>query len=370
MSDRAELERLWRAGVAAVEGRASVIAALGQASARPERMIAVGKAAGSMALGMYETFGPDIPGLIVTKYDHTPSGLPASCKVIEAAHPIPDDNSLRAGQAVQTVIGKVGAGEHVLCLLSGGASALAEVPRPGLSMMDLRQLSARSIAGGLAIGEINTLRTEQSQIKGGKLFADLPPCDLTVIALSDVEGDALGVIGSGLFDCTSIHVPSHVRARFVMAGSNSVARTRIADLAGDVRVNEETLYTDILVAADGIAATVLGGPTGLYIFGGEPTVMLPQYPGKGGRNQSLAVALSLRLAGSAGVCGLVAGTDGTDGPTDAAGGFTTGDLGNPAAAEAALAWADCYPYLAAAGDLFAPGPTGTNVMDLVLIRKT
>lgn len=352
---RAALTRLWRAGVDAVGGRAAVTAHLEDVP-RPDRIAAVGKAAAAMAEGALARF-PGTPTLVVTKHGHGPA--PEGARLLEAPHPLPGPESLIAGAALLEFISESRA---PLLLVSGGASALAESLAPGVTLATLQAETARLLATGADIHALNAVRAKLSRIKGGGLLrAAKGPA--AVLALSDVEGDALAVIGSGL------GLPrAEDMARIV--ASNAHARAAVeAAYEGAVICNEETLYGPVETVAARLGAALRAGPPGLYIWGGEPVVTLPEDPGRGGRNQALALHLSREIAGMAGVTALAAGTDGTDGPTEDAGGFADGALWSDLAT-GALARADAGTYLAAHSALFRSGPTGTNVMDLCLALKT
>lgn len=369
---RERLARLWRAGVAAVEGRAAVARALDAAPVpRPDLVLSVGKAAVPMARAALDRFGP-VPALAVTKYGHADGhgdshrdGAPA-LEVIEAGHPVPDVESLRAGAALRARVAACGPEAHLLLLVSGGASALAEDPEPGVTLAGLAAETERLLASGADIAAMNARRRQLSRIKGGRLLEGFGGARVTVLAISDVAGDDIAVIGSGI---GLVPETAGFAQETRIVASNAVARAAIAaeaEAAGlPLRETAETLYRDVGEAAAMIGARLRDGPPGLYLWGGEPTVVLPERPGRGGRNQALALALAREIAGRAGVTALVAGTDGTDGPTDAAGAFAGAATWGTGAAEA-LARADSGTWLASRGALFAPGPTGTNVMDLAL----
>jgi hydroxypyruvate reductase len=261
-------------------------------------------------------------------------------------------------------------GSHLMMLVSGGASALAELPEPGHSLHSLQAENRQMLAKGLDIHAMNAHRKTMSQIKGGKLLAEFQGALVTTLAISDVEGDSLSVIGSGIGDAAE-------DARFSfdphIVATNRIARGACAQSAETefglkVQVNDETLYDDIHALAPMIFDRLQRGPSGLYIWGGEPTVVLPPDPGQGGRNQALALLLSSELAGRYDIDILVAGTDGTDGPTNAAGGFADGQVWTDMA-KPYLRAADSGRYLETREALFSSGPTGTNVMDLVIALK-
>lgn len=367
---RKTVEDIWWHGVQAVQGCASVAKALRvNQVARPDQIIAIGKAAAAMVQGAHEVFGSDIPALVVTKYGHA-DRLPHSCELIEAAHPVPDENTLAAGQALFRRVRSMDHGTHLLVLVSGGASALAELPEPGLSLAGLQAENTRMLAAGLDIHAMNARRKELSQIKGGKLLAAFKGELVTTCAISDVEGDSLAVIGSGIGD-----VPQNYAFSFdpYIVASNRIARAAASDhataLGLNVMTDSETLYGDIHDLAQSVGAMLRHAPPGVHILGGEPTVILPPDPGQGGRNQALALALAQEVSGVIGLTVLVGGTDGTDGPTSAAGGIVGGATWREEGVRA-LNRADAGRFLETHDALFTTGPTGTNVMDLLIALKT
>jgi hydroxypyruvate reductase len=364
--DRARLlQDIWGAGVQAVRGDVAVAHSLDHAPVpRPDLILAVGKAAVAMAKPAFARFGP-VRTLAITKHDHSEAGL--GFEVLEAAHPVPDASSLAAGARLVAEVAAAPAGSHLLLLVSGGASALVEAPRPGVTLADIAALNRALLAAGMDIAAMNAERTKLSQIKGGGLLGQFRGARVTVLAVSDTWGDRIETIGSGVGLCLP---RAGLMAETRIVASNTVARAaaaaKAAALGLTVRLNAETLYDDVAVCAE-VMAGDLGG-AGLYIWGGEPTVILPPNPGRGGRNQALALRMAERIAGQSAVSLLVAGTDGSDGPTSAAGGLVDGTSWG-AGAEAALAAADSGRYLDARGALFTTGPTGTNVMDLALALR-
>jgi len=368
-SRKATLLELWRAAIGAVSGYQAVANALQSDSAfQPNQIIAVGKAASGMCLGALDNLSP-CHALVVTKYDHVDAALREreGVSILEAAHPTPDQNSLAAGRAMLELTFTMPADSRLLLLVSGGASALAEALPAGMTLAALQAKTDEMIANGSTIAEINAWRKQNSLIKDGKLIEAFKGAEVRVYAISDVEGDAIATIGSGIGDCHRAVVP----ATFRVVASNSLARERVVQRAQEsgleVRVNEETLYGDVFEIAGVIGETLKNAEPGVYLWGGEPTIRLPENPGEGGRNQSLALAVSEHLAGMDHVSLLVAGTDGTDGPTDAAGGIVDGDTWRqPAKAKKALQAADAGSYLRQHDALFVTGPTNTNVMDLAI----
>jgi hydroxypyruvate reductase len=367
MSDRL-LETLFQAAVAAVRGDSAVAAALAEMDMPPpDQIIAVGKAATAMAVAADAHFGRR-PLLIVTKYGHA-EWAPAHAEVIEAAHPVPDANSLRAGTRLRETVSGMARGSHLLMLVSGGASALAEDPVDGLDLEGLSVRARELLGSGADIHAMNAVRKTLSRIKGGKLLSGFFGARVTTLAISDVQGDALSVIGSGIGDA-----PEHAGFTFHprIVASNRIARAAVTATAASQGLaaydHGEPLYDDIGALAPKLAQTLRSAPSGIHVMGGESTVVLPPTPGRGGRNQALALMIAREIAGTTGMRVLVAGTDGTDGPTDAAGAIVDGATWQESVAEA-LARADAGTWLDARGALLRTGPTGTNVMDLLIAAK-
>jgi len=360
-----DLAALWWQGVRAVQGKPAVFKAItAHDVATPDLVLAVGKAAASMAQAAYDVFGA-VPMHIVTKYHHI-DGAPPHATLIEAAHPVPDTASLRAGKALRDAIAGCKSDAHVLMLVSGGASSLVEDLPDGMTLIDLAQRTQTMLASGADIHAMNAQRRALSQIKGGKLLGRFQGAHVTSLAISDVEGDALDVIGSGIGDA-----PEGAEFRFDahIVANNHIARMAVAQAANlPVLTNAETLYDNVDVLAPRIAKDLLNSAKGLHILGGEPTVVLPDNPGKGGRNMALALLLAREISGQDGLRILVAGTDGTDGPTDAAGALIDGTTWEDSAQDA-IDRADAAPWLDARGALFRSGPTGTNVMDLLIAER-
>lgn len=368
-SSLAEIARnLWWAGVHAVEGRRAVSSALQtHAIARPDRIIAVGKAAVAMCAAAVDHFGPEVPALAITKTGHGRDGtLHPRFEVIEAAHPVPDTSSLRAGARLLQAVSGAGRTEHLLFLVSGGASALVEVPVAGVTLDDITRLNRELLAAGLDIAAMNIRRRQVSRIKGGGLLAAFPGAAVTVLAISDVAGDSLMTIGSGI---GAAPARPTLRYRAEIVASNAIARAATARAARArglaVLTNAETLYHDVGQDAVAVGRVLRDSAPGVHVWGGEPTVVLPPDPGEGGRNQALALALAREISGCADLVAVVAGTDGSDGPTTAAGGIVDGDTWRAAGASA-LERADSGSFLRGRGAVFETGPTGTNVMDLLV----
>jgi glycerate 2-kinase len=370
-------------------------------------LVAIGKAASSMTRGALAVLGENIAaGLVITKRGHADDSLcthsPVQC--LEADHPVPGNDSLRAGAAMLDFIQRTPSDSRLLVLISGGASSLVEVLPPGMNLEDLSELNRALLASGLEIGRMNTVRKAVSMIKGGRLRHYLGARHATTLLISDVPGDDPAVIGSGLLYPNReteplANLPAPVERvleqiklplpRIETPPLASITTAVIATLEDAKRAAQKTarvleyetylhpqfLGGEAVARGNEIANYLHDAPAGIHIWGGETTVMLPPAPGRGGRNQHLALAAALALRESSGIYLLAAGTDGTDGPTDDAGGMIDGQSiarGNRLGMEAThyLANADAGRFLAATGDLITTGPTGTNVMDLVIALKT
>jgi hydroxypyruvate reductase len=364
-------------------------------------VVALGKAAAAMALGAERALGTQLhSGLVVTKYGHgEPRLRPPVWEVLESGHPIPDGRSLAAGERLLRYLEELPAGMPLLFLLSGGASALAEVLPEDIGLDELARVNDWLLASGLAIGEMNTIRKRLSRLKGGRLALHLQGRRCLQLLIADVPADDPATIGSAplyppadtplpaslpgwllallelaepppaaddpVFQRIETHiVASNALARQAAADRARVLGLRVIDHPGHFQGDAGTL------AADFVAAMQRGG-SGIYLWGGESSVALPPEPGCGGRNQHLALAAALLLAGEEHCLLLAAGSDGSDGPTEEAGALVDGgsvargEEEGLSAAEA-LRDADSGRFLEASGDLIETGPTGTNVMDLVI----
>jgi glycerate 2-kinase len=425
---RADALQLVRAALAAVDPAAAVRRHLhrqGDALVAGERryrltghghvfLIAAGKAAVPMTVAAADALGPALDrGIVVTKYGHADRAgeLPPAVQVIEAGHPVPDENSIRGAQAVTDLAQVAGEDDLVLFLISGGGSALLTLPVPGVDLAQCQALTDALLRSGATIDELNTVRKHLSQVKGGQLARLAAPATLVTLVLSDVVGDPLPVIASGptVADPTTVADARQVLARHrldlvmptllretpkaddpafaagyhVLVGSNRQAAEAAACRARELGYHTLLLTTYIEGEAREVArvaAALAKGvraecdplpPPACLIWGGETTVTI-RGDGRGGRNQELALAAAIALDGWPGVTLLALATDGGDGPTDAAGAVVTGETVARARElgldpRAALARNDSYPFFAALGDLVQTGPTGTNVNDLLFI---
>lgn len=378
MNDKKHLVKsAWLTGTTAVKGKNLVSEALlNDQLNQADYVFAVGKAAASMCEGALDVFGDETQALIITKYNHTDNALKnrPNVSVIEAGHPIPDENSLRAGRASIEFMEKAEASSKLVVLVSGGASALAEDLASDMSLEKLQLFNNKLIAEGYTITQINARRQEISNIKGGKLLKHFKGSSISVYCISDVPGDDVSLIGSGLADPSNAPnvEPENIVTKILAKNIN--ARNAVEQFAAKLHIpvieNEENLNADLYEIAEKLVTHLIAGPDGLYIWGGEPTILLPKNPGQGGRNQSLALAIAKGIRGIDNIAVIAAGTDGTDGPTDAAGGIVDGQTFMPEAeAEQALKAANAGPFLDQKDSLFKTGPTGTNIMDLVIALK-
>lgn len=403
MKNHDPLLTVYQAALAAVEGRRLVAEALASMPRpAPLRLVSIGKAAASMALGAHQTLGQAVQaGLVITKHGHGLDSLPY--EILEAGHPQPDEASLRAGERLLAFIKEAGPGRDWLFLISGGASALVEVLPQGLDLEGLRQANHWLLGSGLSIDEMNRVRKGLSLIKGGRLASYLDGARVWNWLLSDVPGDDPATIGSGLLVADPVRppgpelalpdfltralqrvpaAPAPDESLFRSIGTRILGNNRTAleaaaqaarGLGVPVRLHDAPLDGPVESAARRIIEALSRSP-GLHLFGGETTVVLPQTPGRGGRNQHLALLLAREIMGTE-LAVLCAGTDGSDGPTGDAGARVDGgsrergDLHYPGGIEAALSGFDAGTYLAESGDLLRTGPTGTNVMDLVLAYR-
>jgi hydroxypyruvate reductase len=369
MTGAEEIVAIWKAGVEAVGGYAATERALRPTPTDPpDQIIAVGKAAAAMMRAAVDRFG-NVSALVVTKDGHG-DRLPDHVHLIEAAHPVPDARSLAGGQALRKAVADMPKGSDLLLLVSGGASSLAEDPAEGKTLEDLQALNQQLLAEGLDIGAMNVERRKLSRIKGGGLLASFHGARVRVLAISDVPGDDLTIIGSGIGSAPDGHeFAFHPQIVASNAFARDAAAARAETLGLDVLECREALHDDLDALARELGPRLREMHKGVMILGGEPTVVLPPDPGVGGRNQALALALAQEISGTKGISVVVAGTDGSDGPTDAAGAVIDGATWGPGAAEA-LAAADSGSYLEARGALLRTGPTGTNVMDLLIALRT
>jgi hydroxypyruvate reductase len=389
--------------------------------ADPPHLLAVGKAAVPMARAATAWLGArdlrPAASLVVAPAVEPIRGIP----VIAGDHPLPGSRSAAAADAIGSFCRSVEPGAAVWFLLSGGATSLMAGPEPGISIEDLRQVYDQLLRSGLDIRAMNLIRKRLSRWGGGKLAVALAHARTDQFIISDVIGDPLDAIGSGPMvpdtgttaealamvnqaglrdllpssavnrldsmaagkatDLPPASAEAFTRMTSTIVASNRVAVEAAAEFARSrgwpVQVAAEPLSGEAAVAGAMLAERLLAeSGRCMLIAGGETTVTLAQATGQGGRNQELALAAAQVLARSKhSVALLAAGTDGRDGPTDAAGGLVDAETWKRIKAKGidpagALASHDAYPALAASGDLLRTGATGTNVMDLLIGLRT
>jgi glycerate 2-kinase len=392
------------------------------AAVRQIVVVGCGKAAAPMAAAVEGILGERITrGVVVTKYGHLHPTR--TIRVREAGHPVPDAAGLAGAEAILDQVGALGPQDLVLFLISGGGSALSPAPVAGITLEEKQALTKALLACGADIREMNTIRKHISRIKGGQLARAAQPARVMALVLSDIVGDPLDAIASGptvpdpttyqaalgILDQYRIRgeIPASIRARLETGARGEVPETPKPEDPLFTRVTNVIVGSNIqaLEAARaeasrlGLTPMILSSsiegetrdvarvhaavareirstanplpPPACIISGGETTVTL-RGSGKGGRSQEFALAAAQDIAGLARVVILAGGTDGTDGPTDAAGAIADGETSTRAAKQgldprAALQANDSYHFFQALGDLLITGPTNTNVMDVRLV---
>ena len=386
-------------------------------------VVGAGKAGAPMAQAVEGAFGNRVDGgLVVVKTGH--SGQTSRIDVVEANHPVPDEAGVSAGNRVLNIAKEAGEDDLIIALLSGGGSALLVAPADGITLADMQAMTGSLLACGATINETNCLRKHNSAVKGGQLARAAWPATLITLALSDVVGSPLDVIASGptvpdtstWSDAWAIvekygledQLPASIldRLQAGLAGNLDdtpkpndhifrdamtvvVGDNRVAALAAKAKAESLGFKTQLLTTfVEGEAAQVAGVAVAMarevldsgnpvtapacLILGGETTVNLGDNPGQGGRNQELALAAAMALQELDRITVVSLATDGTDGPTDSAGGIAdcaTVARGAALNLDAAdfLSRHDAYPYLSATNDLLVTGPTQTNVNDIVFV---
>jgi glycerate 2-kinase len=375
-------------------------------------LLGAGKASGAMAAAAEEALGDRVAGGFVVVKDGY-GGRLSRAEIAEAGHPVPDARGLAACARLLAIARSAGEGDLVLFLVSGGGSALTPAPAPPITLAEKQEVTRLLLASGATIGELNAVRKHLSVFKGGQLARAAAPATVITLALSDVIGDPLDVIASGptapdpatFADALGVlarrgltdRVPGSVARRLEAGCAGRIEETPkpgdpLFDRVTNLVIGNNALVTDAAVATarrlhyttelltrelqgearevarEFVARARRLPPPACLIAGGETTVTV-RGQGKGGRCQEFALAAALELEPSDRVTILAAGTDGTDGPTDATGAIV--DAGSVArgsaagaAARQALADNDAYHFLRASGDLLVSGPTRTNLLDL------
>jgi len=388
-------------------------------------VVGAGKASARMASAVEDIADGSLHGgIVIVKYGHS---VPLNkIKVIAAGHPVPDEAGANATREIIAALSQAKKDDLILCLLSGGGSALLSYPADNLSLEDKQAMTRLLLGCGAKIQEINAIRKHLSRVKGGRLAQLASPATIVSLILSDVVGDHIESIASGptapdgttFSDCWRIierygligQIPTTVRDFLEQGMQGKIAETpkpgdrlfekvqnvivgnnRTALLAAEHQAEALGYHTLILssfiegeareaalfhsaIAKEIISTDNPVSRPACVISGGETTVTI-RSDGRGGRNQEFALAAAVEIDGTEGVAILSGGTDGTDGPTDAAGGIVDGTTIKRAKnrgleANYYLNRNDSYRFLQAAGDLLVTGPTFTNVMDLRLVLVT
>lgn len=366
-------------------------------------LVSVGKAGWQMAKAALDVLQTPVDaGIVVTKYGHVGYPLPGIV-CCEAGHPVPDENSIRAAQAVLDLTAELEERDTVLFLLSGGGSALFE--KPLVSPEELQDITAQLLSSGADITEVNTIRKRLSAVKAGRFAIHCAPAKVYAVVLSDILGDRLDMIASGpaAADPSTLKETLHIVKKYGLRLSDRALACLEretpktldnveAKVIGSVRELcrmaqqkcEELGYETVLLTdhMDGearemgrmlghiLASHSRSGKKLAFVAGGETVVHL-RGSGLGGRNQELALAAAEPMAGLPDVCLISVGSDGTDGPTDAAGGYADGWTISDMESKGLNYWEmfnnnDAYHALEASGGLVKTGPTGTNVNDVTV----
>lgn len=378
-------------------------------------VVGAGKASARMGAALEGLLGEQIEGGVIAIKDGHGADV-RRIRLHECSHPVPDERGVAGAREILTIAQAADEHDLVICCLSGGASALLPLPADGITLADKQETTRLLLASGATIHEINAVRKHLSAIKGGQLATAAYPARVLSLILSDVIGNNLDVIGSGVTAPDSStyanavavlqkygileRVPAPVRTRLtdsgspetpkqdhpaftrtenVIVGSSDLALTAAEERAKALGYQTMVLSSfiegetkDVARMHAAIAKEIdafhrpLPRPA-CIISGGETTVTI-RGDGKGGRNQEFVLAAAIDIAGLDKVCVMSGGTDGTDGPTDAAGAICDGDtLRRAADAPDFLARNDSYVYFDGLGDLVKTGPTGTNVMDIRIV---
>ena len=399
LTSRELLAYLYQTAVDAVVGRRLVQQWCRENSSSSfTHCIAIGKAASAMLQGALDSRHSINSALLITTRENVRHELRRNNKltIVESAHPVPEQSSLDAGDALLTYLGVIPQHASLLVLISGGTSSMVEVPVNGLSLTQLQHINRYLIASGKDILAINAWRKRFSKIKGGGLLQYVQHLQCTQLIISDVQDNDPAVIGSGLLVQSkddehdgdewlqsqllndSPHVDIYTPLNTHVIGSNEIALRAVVDEAGyhglDHYLHEEFISGDAIEQGRVIGEYLSNAAGGIHVWGGETTVELPHNPGLGGRNQSMALSLATAIDGIEDLSVLVAGTDGIDGNTPCAGAIVSANsmqqirqMGFDVATE--LDRANAGMVLMATGDLFKPGPSNTNVMDIIIAFK-
>ena len=406
------LQSLFSAAIAAADPALRVPPFLPTVPRGRTIVVGAGKASAAMALAVEQHWKATLTGLVITRYGH---GAPCrSIEIVEASHPVPDANGRDAALRLGELVKGLSEDDLVLCLISGGGSALLAAPAPGLTLEDKQSVNRQLLACGAPIAEMNCVRKHLSALKGGRLAAAAYPAEVVSLIISDVPGDDPAVVASGptVPDPTTraealailrkykFELPPHVwafletpAAETPKPGDPRFARVRTEmiaapaqSLAAAAALAQEAGYRVIdlgdrvegeareVACEQAVLALATKGPA-IILSGGETTVTL-RGKGRGGRNAEFALALAIALDGKANISAIAGDTDGIDGSEDNAGALVRPDTLARARAkgldpQAFLANNDAYGFFSALGDLIVTGPTRTNVNDFraILVEK-
>ncbi len=379
MSDNCEFLRfLFNAAVVAASPAACMPLWLEERPKGNVVVVGAGKAAASMAAIVEQQWAAPLSGLVIVPYGHG-----ADCdqiEVVEAAHPVPDDNGVAATRRILALVSDLGEQDTVLCLLSGGGSSLLCAPAEGITLAEKQAETQALLKSGAAIHEINARRRELSAVKGGKLAEACAPASVITLIISDVPGNDPSVVASGptIVDAVSARdadvrilatSDDALQAAALRALEQDINPYILGDLAGDARKLAEEHAELALDIAAGKGPVE---PPCVILSGGETTVHVTG-TGRGGRNSEYGLALTLALDGHPGISAIACDTDGIDGAGDNAGVFVLPDTlaRTNEDARAMQANNDSYAFFERVGDLVMTGPTRTNVNDFraILVRS-
>ncbi|MDT9599753.1 glycerate kinase type-2 family protein [Sphingosinicella rhizophila] len=411
-AQRRDLLSLFECAVEAVSAERVMPKLLPSASQGRLLPIAIGKAASAMMSVALERIEGVSSGLVVTRRGHLSADFTArqGIEIIEAGHPVPNLQSVRAAERALELAHALGPQDHLLLLLSGGGSALLSAPVEGITLADKRSTTSSLLASGATIAEINAVRKHLSRIKGGRLAVAAGPARVTTLIISDVPGDDPSFVSSGptVADNTTLGEAREIVEKYGIPLSNSTRRA-LADPANETPPADSlglagSAIMVIARARDALAAAATWGTARDYavtdlgdtlqaearylgashaalarrlaadgkrrviISGGETTVTVVNKHGRGGRNLEYLLGCAIALGGEPGICALACDTDGIDGTEEAAGAIVTPDTLSRAAALGLdpaehLASNNAFLFFAALGDLVVTGPTLTNVND-------
>jgi len=415
-AERAMLRGLFDTAIASVSAARVMPRTLPPPQHGQVALIAVGKAAAAMADVALDRMGPPKAVLVVSRRGHMIDSLAgrAGVELIEAGHPYPDSNSIRAAERALEIAHGLGAQDHLVVLLSGGGSALLAAPAHGINLADKQATTRALLESGATIAEINCVRKHLSRIKGGRLALAAGPASVTTFIISDVPGDDPSFVSSGptVADHTTLEMAREILRKYGIPTPTAIL-TALDDPANETppadslglagvetvivaRARDALCAAGRQAAAAGYAVTDLGdqlqaearhlgashaalarrlsmdGKPRAIISGGETTVAVQNPQGRGGRNLEYLLGLAIALDGAPRISALACDTDGIDGTEDVAGAIVVEDtlerarnLGLDPAEH--LRTNNAYPFFAALGDLVTTGPTRTNVNDFRVI---